>query len=1076
MKKNIHTQGNKRFGLPGGPNEINMHMTGMISIDYMGPNNAPIYKDKSNIHGDGMFAGQSFRAGDLIGLAHENDQPVTELGRMHNHDGNNPTMFSKKIGNQRYVFANRDLQSGEELTTDYRQQPELEQPENFQAGGEPGDTNPQFQATLDYLNTHPYANMPDYSKLEEYTTSMYPSTSSKGSLNIPVAGAIVMPYEENKKGYMYKAAEVSPDYGGLNIVMINRDDDYSYPVVVPPAGADSKTKRLYKEFNEKYLHTYKDPKLIGKDRVYHIYGQGLPYNPELRDQYKTTYPEMFPEAPAGPTAALPSNKAGGEFVEMDLDDAAIEQYRKMGYTVEVVDEPSYQYGGITPFNPLIPQKTPEQVQQEVLAEGKGPTIEGAKKIEAAKKAQKISQRPIDISADPKFHASPHYAESTAVRNIPKFTDDQVAQMLATSAYIPIDETLRNREYKKLDVKNKYIEALNKYDGGEKEKTIDQTIAEYKSADPTTVKALQEQLMKEGYNLGTYGADGDFGSYTEKALRERFQVQSLDTKTIDKYYQNYSTDNVPRVKEMQQKLFDEGYLCCSKDEIDGKFGPKTKEALEKFNKSKQPDAYFFTNIPKKLDVTECAKGMCRILEQNDVTTEALGVKYRNAWDIKENMDKKGNSTQVYNIYDDPAFKKVKTGDELVKTTYAVKKKSSTTPDMYKPGDIVGIFWPSSTHHDEVLNSKTHNTHVGFVSSVKDGVPMITHNVHGTVKTEPYSNLYTGWIQRPKENMVFDKNYEVETKDAKYNNLFLKNFEKKIERPLNATEKKTVKGVMDRAFTNAENLPKMLNSDVDPKWLQAATVGIAGVETAGGINAPKSKSDYGYAKQAGYWYHDKKDEDISLGVGKIKYSSLDDFSKQYFNINSPKDLADNDKNVDLITYNLIKYHDTFADYAQQFPELKLTEDDIRSMSILAHNRGDKKLLTLGRRSDEYDDSKGKLYYDEIKGLRDISRMGATQKDVSATNWRYAPDFVADYMVDPSETYVSKVKRYIDEVYGDTYLGEQNSENLTGGPTFMQIADAKASLNEYEEGGEFVEMELDSDTIDYYRSLGYRIEEIE
>lgn len=125
----------KSEGLPGGPNEMFTYITGVFS-------ESPVYhipgitKGKSSIEGDGMFTTQSFKKGALIGLAHENNQPATELGRMHNHDEINPTMISKKIGNQRYVYASRDLKPGEELTTNYRMQPELEQPEQFQNGGE----------------------------------------------------------------------------------------------------------------------------------------------------------------------------------------------------------------------------------------------------------------------------------------------------------------------------------------------------------------------------------------------------------------------------------------------------------------------------------------------------------------------------------------------------------------------------------------------------------------------------------------------------------------------------------------------------------------------------------------------------------------------------------------------------------------------------------------------------------------------------------------------------------------------------------------------------------------------------
>ena len=93
--------------------------------------NKNYYTGPSEIHGDGLFASVDFKKGGMVGLAHVNGQPVTEIGKLHNHDEENPTMVSKKIGNKRYVYANQDLKAGTELTTNYRMQPELGQPEEF---------------------------------------------------------------------------------------------------------------------------------------------------------------------------------------------------------------------------------------------------------------------------------------------------------------------------------------------------------------------------------------------------------------------------------------------------------------------------------------------------------------------------------------------------------------------------------------------------------------------------------------------------------------------------------------------------------------------------------------------------------------------------------------------------------------------------------------------------------------------------------------------------------------------------------------------------------------------------------
>jgi len=116
---------------------------------------------KSTIPGanKGLFSKTPIKQGKLIGLAHENNQPVGTLGNMHNHS-ETPNMQSVKIGNQRYVYATRDIQPGEELTTNYRLQPELEQPKDFMGNkrfGQKGFYKPDFrsksQIAADYGNT-----------------------------------------------------------------------------------------------------------------------------------------------------------------------------------------------------------------------------------------------------------------------------------------------------------------------------------------------------------------------------------------------------------------------------------------------------------------------------------------------------------------------------------------------------------------------------------------------------------------------------------------------------------------------------------------------------------------------------------------------------------------------------------------------------------------------------------------------------------------------------------------------------------------------------------------------------------
>ena len=93
---------------------------------------------KSDIQGKGLFAKQGYKKGEIIGLSHVDNKPTGTIGKYHNHS-DKPTAVNIKKGNQRFLIANTDIPAGVEITTNYRRQPELEQPEDFkkfQKGGE----------------------------------------------------------------------------------------------------------------------------------------------------------------------------------------------------------------------------------------------------------------------------------------------------------------------------------------------------------------------------------------------------------------------------------------------------------------------------------------------------------------------------------------------------------------------------------------------------------------------------------------------------------------------------------------------------------------------------------------------------------------------------------------------------------------------------------------------------------------------------------------------------------------------------------------------------------------------------
>ena len=85
----------------------------------------------SKIHGTGVFCQEEVPAHINLGVAQVRNPNggyrITELGRYHNHS-ENPNCYNIMIGNKRHLFSKRSLLPGEEITVNYRMQPDLEQP------------------------------------------------------------------------------------------------------------------------------------------------------------------------------------------------------------------------------------------------------------------------------------------------------------------------------------------------------------------------------------------------------------------------------------------------------------------------------------------------------------------------------------------------------------------------------------------------------------------------------------------------------------------------------------------------------------------------------------------------------------------------------------------------------------------------------------------------------------------------------------------------------------------------------------------------------------------------------------
>lgn len=112
-----------------------------------------------------------------------------------------------------------------------------------------------------------------------------------------------------------------------------------------------------------------------------------------------------------------------------------------------------------------------------------------------------------------------------------------------------------------------------------------------------------------------------------------------------------------------------------------------------------------------------------------------------------------------------------------------------PDL-KVNDIVGIFHYPSKHHEEAFyeggigwfkeengekvpgntiqrgDGWGMNTHLGTVGAIKDGVPLIFHNVGGTTKSDPPSNLRIAWVKRKGGGTQEVKSSEVKSSEESF----------------------------------------------------------------------------------------------------------------------------------------------------------------------------------------------------------------------------------------------------------------------------------------------------------------------
>ena len=441
----------------------------------------------------------------------------------------------------------------------------------------------------------------------------------------------------------------------------------------------------------------------------------------------------------------------------------------------------------------------------------------------------------------------------------------------------------------------------------------------------------------------------------------------DKEVLDKYYKKYDKATQDEVKAIQAELVANNFL-PNAAAIDGKFGDKTKSAYLKY-KAKQRVG----DLSGETNKSSCSYDGCA--EYVSSVTRPYGWVIGDAWEMKNNIESNGGVIK-YNIYEDGRFSNVKNVQQLKNVTEQVKKNNKASSDMFQIGDVVGLYNKSSNMHPTALKDGrgTYNTHVGVVTDIKDGKPVISHNIHGKLHHDAFDKLSIGWIGSPASKIgQYKPKKEPNTLDEKIN-------------------------------VYSKDLTEILAPGLDNKVLAENIKGILRLETGLGANKP-SDSDISRTKVQRFILGEPTDESkISRGIGKLKTAGIPDEIKYFLDIKDD-DVSD-DAGIKGAIYKYIDAYSRFKKYSEKNPQLHLTQDDIHNMSILAYNQGTGKLMNLG-----YNNPNMSID-EEVAKLRSLYRGNV--KDISSTNYKYLPESMGQvlYNMEYPEghpTYISRVNKY-------------------------------------------------------------------
>ncbi len=282
-----------------------------------------------------------------------------------------------------------------------------------------------------------------------------------------------------------------------------------------------------------------------------------------------------------------------------------------------------------------------------------------------------------------------------------------------------------------------------------------------------VKKLQAELIRLGFLDLTSGPTGYFGTLTQKAL-DRYN--SGETSKVNSKLGGKSGGKLDSGSG-ENKTSTDGPQCIA----------LTTEECAKISSTKESE---ISSSQKEL---RCSAYMVKCLSQYN---EFL--KGGNAWHVYNNAKRNGEAK--YNVYGDGSidwnkiyaqlkenkitkkvcneYAKQDDADKIVNSnlpsivTNSMPQSSKVSLDSLKLGDIVGLYHKGSSNKGMAfcqnaldkglddygnLSNKapfTFNSHVGFVGAIKNGVPIVIHNVHGRHVATPATMM----LSKNSEDMI------------------------------------------------------------------------------------------------------------------------------------------------------------------------------------------------------------------------------------------------------------------------------------------------------------------------------------